>query len=144
MATAARKDPVLSFQFLVKITGVFVGGFSEVSGLDAESAVETFKEGGELRFEQQLVGPTKFPSRLVLKRGIVFNSKELWKWHTDVTSGMVDRKDVTIELQDSTGKKIREWIFHGAVPVKWVGPQLRASGSEVAVETLELIHRERG
>jgi phage tail-like protein len=142
MATADRHDPVLSFQFSVEIEGVSVAGFSEVSGLDSESAVETFREGGELRFEQQLVGPTKFPSRIVLKRGIA-DSLELWAWHKDVTSGKVTRKDVSIVLLDSTGNKVRKWIFRGAVPVKWVGPPLRASSSEVAVETLELIHRGR-
>jgi len=140
MATADRHDPVLSFQFIVEIKGVSVAGFSEVSGLDVESAVETFREGGELRFEQQLVGWMKFPSRIVLKRGIA-DSEELWSWHQDVTRGIVTRKDVSIVLRDSAGNKVRKWIFHQAVPVKWVGPQLRASSSEVAVETLELIHR---
>ena len=63
MATADRHDPVLSFQFSVEIEGVSVAGFSEVSGLDAESAVETFKEGGELRFEQQLRAADPLPAR---------------------------------------------------------------------------------
>jgi phage tail-like protein len=108
--------------------------------LDVESAVETFKEGGELRFEQQLVGPTKYPSRIVLKRGIAA-SEELWWWHQDVTAGFVTRKDVSVVLLDSEGYEVRRWSFKGAVPVKWVGPQLRASSSEVAIETLELIHR---
>ena len=143
MATADRHDPVLSFQFSVEIQGVSVAGFSEVSGLDSESAVETFKEGGELRFEQQLVGPTKFPSRIILKRGIA-DSKELWSWHQDVASGKVTRKDVSVVLLDSEGNQVRRWRFLEAVPVKWVGPQLRASSSEVAVETLELIHKGRG
>jgi phage tail-like protein len=140
MATADRHDPVLSFQFSVEIEGISVAGFSEVSGLDFESAVETFKEGGELRFEQQLVGPTKFPSRIVLKRGIA-DSEELWWWHQDVTQGYVTRKDVSVVLLDSEGSEVRRWSFKEAVPVKWVGPQLRASSSEVAIETLELIHR---
>jgi phage tail-like protein len=139
-ATAARQDPYLSFQFSVEIKGGSVAGFSEVSGLDFESAVETFREGGELRHEQQLVGPTKFPSRIVLKRGVA-DSQELWLWHQEVTRGRVTRKHVSIVMRDSAGHEKRRWSFRDAVPVKWAGPQLRASSSEVAVETLELIHK---
>jgi hypothetical protein len=32
-----KKDPYLSFRFLVEIQGLIVGGFSEVSGLQADS-----------------------------------------------------------------------------------------------------------
>jgi len=140
MATADRHDPYLSFHFKVEIHGLTVAGFSEVSGLDVESAVETFREGGESGYEQQLAGPTKFPSRIVLKKGVV-DSKELWSWHQDVTRGRVIRRDVTIRLWDSAGNEIRKWSFLKAAPVKWVGPQFRASSSEVAVESLELIHK---
>ena len=141
MATpAARNDPFLSFHFKVEIQGLTVGGFSEVSGLDFESTVETFREGGELGYEQQLTGPTKFPSRIVLKRGVA-DSKELWSWHQDVTRGRVIRRNVSIVLFDSAGEEMRRWSFRDAAPVKWSGPQFRASSSEVAVETLELIHK---
>jgi hypothetical protein len=33
------------------------------------------------------------------------------------------------------------WDFMEAYPVKWVGPQLRAESSTVAVETVELVHK---
>jgi phage tail-like protein len=140
MATADRQDPYLSFHFAVEIDRDIVAGFSEVSGLDFETAVETFREGGVLGHEQQLAGPTKFPSRIVLKRGVT-ESKVLWSWHQDVTRGRVTRKLVSVVLRDSTGQERRRWSFREAVPVKWVGPQLRATSSEVAVETLELIHK---
>jgi hypothetical protein len=37
MPVAERKDPYLSFRFLVEIRGLIVGGFSEVSGLNRPS-----------------------------------------------------------------------------------------------------------
>ncbi len=40
MPTAERKDPYLSFRFLVEIDGLVVGGFPEVSGIQAETEVE--------------------------------------------------------------------------------------------------------
>jgi phage tail-like protein len=139
MAVADRHDPYLSFNFAVEIKQTVVAGFSEVSGLEFESVVETFREGGEIGHEQQLAGPTRFPSRIVLKRGMT--DAVLWSWHQDVTRGRVKRRDVSIVLRDSTGAEKWRWSFRDAVPVKWVGPQFRASNSEVAVETLELIHR---
>ena len=133
------KDPYLAFQFSVTIAGIAVAGFSEVSGLDFESEVESFREGGERTHEQQLVGQTKFPSRLVLKRGM--GDAALWDWHQDIIKGKIVRRNVSIELHDSTGAVAQKWTFQQAVPVKWVAPQFRAATSEIAIETLELMHR---
>ena len=46
MAVAERKDPYLSFRFLVEIPGLIVGGFLDVSGLQAETEIEEKPEGG--------------------------------------------------------------------------------------------------
>ena len=46
MPLAARADPYLGFRFLVEIEGLIVGGFSEVSGLQAETEFEEVREGG--------------------------------------------------------------------------------------------------
>jgi phage tail-like protein len=140
MAIADRQDPYLSFQFAVEIDQKIVAGFSEVSGLDFESAVETFREGGVIGAERQLVGPTRFPSRIVLKRGMT-DTSVLWSWHQDITRGRITRKHVSVVLRDSTGREKWRWSFRDAAPVKWVGPQFRASSSEIAVETLELVHK---
>ena len=139
MAGADRKDPFLSFRFGVELEGDVIAGFSEVSGLEAETDIETFREGGDNLQERQLAGPTKFPSRLVLKRGMTA-ARTLWSWHQDVRRGRVQRKDISIVLFDSANQEQWRWSFRGAVPVKWSGPPFRASGSEVAVETLELVH----
>ena len=104
-----------------------------VSTLPGETAATS-----TLRF--LVSGPTKFPSRVVLKRGIT-DDKVLWSWHQDVTRGRVTRKDVSILLLDSTGVEKRRWSFREAAPVKWVGPQFRAASSEVAIESLELVHK---
>ena len=61
------KDPYLSFRFKVKIGDNTVIGVNEVSGLSAETDVETLREGGVNTHEQQLIGPMKYPSKLTLK-----------------------------------------------------------------------------
>ena len=58
-----------------------------------------------------------------------------------MTQGRIRRKDVSILLLDSTGEEQWRWNFRQALPVKWVGPQFRASNAEIAIETLELVHK---
>ena len=66
-----KEDPYASFRFNVEIDGLKVSGFSEASGLAIETAVETFREGGENTHEIELAGPSKFASKLTLRRGKV-------------------------------------------------------------------------
>jgi len=130
----------LDFAFSVSIKQVVVAGFSEVSGLVVETEVETFREGGVNDCEHQIAGPSKYPSRLVLKRGIG-DLTYLWDWYVGVTRGVIDRRDVTIEMYDHQGNPGLTWVFAKACPVKWTGPELRASTSAVAFEALDLVHR---
>lgn len=136
------KDPYLSFRFNVEIEGGVVAGFNEVTGLSFETEVEKFKEGGFNTHERQLIGLTKSPDRLILKRGL--SNDELWLWYKKVLAGQMARKDLlTITLKDSSGKDVPEcqWVFMKVCPVKWTGPQFKAGSAEVAFETIELIHK---
>ena len=77
-----------------------MSGFSEASGLAIETAVETFREGGENTHEIELAGPSKFASKLTLKRGLA-DADALWSWYQDVMSGLIKRKNVTITVAQS-------------------------------------------
>lgn len=136
--SSTEKYPYLSFRFLVEIQGLIVGGFSEVTGLQAETEVETVEEGGVNDYVHRFPKKTKYPN-LVLKRGIT-DSDALWKWHQEVVSGRISRKSGFIILVDSEGNEKWRWHFVQAYPVKWTGPDLKADSSTVAVESLELVH----
>ena len=138
MPVAEREDPYLSFRFLVEIQGLIVGGFSEVSGLQANTEVEEIKEGGVNDYVHKLPKITEYPN-ITLKRGIT-DLDALWNWHQDVVNGKVERKTVFIILLDSERNEKWRWSFEHAYPVKWTGPDLKADGSTVGVETLELAH----
>lgn len=140
MATGDRNDPYLGFRFVVELDGVIVAGFSEVTGLQVEVEVQEYREGGLNSFMHKLAGPARYPSNLVLKHGIT-KSRELWQWHQEVASGSFKRKNGSIILLNSTADEVWRWNFEGAYPVRWNGPDLRGNASEVAVETLELVHR---
>jgi phage tail-like protein len=115
-----------------------IGGFSDVTGLGAETEVQPLRVGGLNDAEVMLPGPTKFPARLVLKRGL--GDPALWKWYLDILYGAIKRQNVTIELGLGDGRKAA-WTFREACPVKWSGPELHAGTSAVAFETVELVHR---
>ena len=140
MALGERKDPYLSFNFLVEIKGLVVGGFTEATGLQGEIEVKDYREGGLNEYVHKLPGPTKYPQNLVLKHG-VSDSDVLWKWYLDVTQGKIKSKNGSIVFLDAAGEEKWRWNFIKAYPVRWSGPDMRASSAEVAVETFELVHQ---
>jgi phage tail-like protein len=139
-ARGIDKDPYVSFRFRAEIDGLLVSGFHEVTGLTFESEVETFREGGVNSHEWQLAGPTKFPSKLILKRGLA-DADALWSWYRDVMDGAIVRKRVTILLLNHAGDEQWRWVFREACPVRWNGPDFRAGTAEVAFEAIELVHK---
>jgi phage tail-like protein len=133
-------DPYLSCNFHVEIKGLVVGGFSEVTGLRSEIEVKDYREGGQNDFVHKLPGPTKYPSNLILKHGLVYD-ETLYDWYWWVSIGIIERRNGSIILLDGTREEVGRFNFVQAYPVRWIGPDLRANTSAVAVETLELVHR---
>ena len=135
-ATGARNDPFVVFRFAVNLEGITLGGFTECSGPQLETEFQEYMEGGLNTFVHKFPTRTK-QSNITLKRGIV--DRELWDWYYDLMQGRVVPKSAEIVVRDpSGGKVVLRWVIEGALPVKWQGPDLNASQSNVAVETLEL------
>jgi phage tail-like protein len=107
--------------------------------LQAELEVNEYREGGVNGYMHKRAGPAKYPSNLILKKGITDNT-ELWTWYSKVLQGKIERKSFDVVLMDSAGSEQRRWTFQNAYPVKWAGPDLKAQGSEVAIESIELAH----
>lgn len=139
------KDPYGNYRFVVELGNIQAAGFAECSGLQIETKVFEYQEGG--RNETTL----KFPeittyTNITLKRGIT-NSNDLIDWQMDIVNGTFNEnprpqntKPISIVLRDEQGNDVRRWSLKGAFPVKWMGPDLKATGSEVAIETLEIAH----
>src|SRR3954466_2368243 len=108
-ATGARPDPLAAFRFRVRIEGREAGGFSEVSGIQAEVEVLEVRAGGENTFVHKLPGPTKH-GNLTLRRGVA--TLELWAWFADIVAGRVSRRTVSVEPLPGgqRGKPVR-WVF---------------------------------
>ena len=137
--TGSRTDPAFAFRFEVTLDNLAGGGFTEVSGLNYETEVKEYAEGGRNDIVHKFVTRSK-QVPLILKKGIV--DRSLWDWYYDLTQGELTYRDGTVSVRDEAGDKVvLEWQFRGAFPSKWTGPTLSASQSAVAVETLELTHQ---
>ena len=134
----ARNDPFRVFRFLVEIDAVQHGGFARVKGISRETKFEARREGGVNDYEHKLATMTTY-GNLVLERGLT--DDYLLSWHQDVVDGIVERRTVTIVVNDETGsRETLRWLVQGAYPVKWTGTDLDAASGGVLVESVELTH----
>ena len=133
-----RNDPYRGFNFIVEIDGIAVAGFQECSGLDTAQDPVEYREGNEGLTVRKLTTLVKY-SNITLKKGIT-DDTSLWDWRKNIMAGNDDRKNGSIILLDTTGTERRRWNFREGWPTKWTGPTFNATGSEVAVETLEIAH----
>jgi phage tail-like protein len=157
MASDTREDPVRGFNFEISLfdtpsslglllsigtaAGVIdrpAGGFSECTGLQTSLDVEDYEEGGNNGTV------LKFPKRIkwnpiTLKKGLGRGS-ELWDWFYSFVVGSGQRRDGIITLRDESHAPHSVWAFRRGLPVRWEGPSLNATHSEVAIQTIEIAH----
>jgi phage tail-like protein len=139
MATDQRNDPYRAFNFVIEIDGVARGAFSEVGGLTAEGDSTDYREGTDVQPNvRKLVGLRKY-TNITLKRGYTAD-KVLWQWYTNIFNGMPDRRNVTIVLMNERREQVLRWNAENAWINKIEGPAMKASGNDVAMESVELIH----
>jgi phage tail-like protein len=137
--SGSRKDPIPGFRFTVRFDDLPPGGFSDCAGLQMETEVQDFHEGGLNTHTWKFVTRTK-QANLTLKRGIV--DKSLYDWYHDLTQGTMRFRNATILVHDPSGKSdVLEFQIIQAFPVKWVGPELSAAQNNIAVETVEFAHQ---
>ncbi|MBX0331208.1 phage tail protein [Oscillochloris sp. ZM17-4] len=127
-----------SCRFYVLIDGVTQAVFTEVGGLQIETEVMDYAEGGNNGFVHRLPGRTRVGT-VTLKRGVV-GTNELFQWYRKIAAGTIDRRHLSVVQYDAAGAELIRWSFDQAYPIRWVGPQLQADGAAAAVETVELAH----
>jgi phage tail-like protein len=137
-ATGQRNDPYSSFNFIVEVDGVIVGGFAECAGLTTETDIIEYRNGDEDITVRKLPGKAKY-TNITLKRGYT-DSHELWEWRRQVIAGRTQRKSGTIQLLNEARQQALKWNFREGWPSKWEGPALNAKNNEVAIESLEIAH----
>lgn len=131
-------DPPCAFSFLVEIDGIAPSAFASCTGLGSTTTVVEFREGSDPQISRPLAGVTHY-SHVVLKRGIT-GDRALWLWRRSVELGQTERRTVRVTLRREDGTPVARWTLHRAWPARWAGPDLDATGNDVALETLELVH----
>ncbi|MFW5896061.1 MAG: phage tail protein [archaeon] len=137
MATP-RTDPYVAFNYLIEINGIRAGGFSEVSGLDAEIQAIDYRNGDEDFVPRKLPGIKQFPN-IVLKRGII-GELDTFEWLRLGAIGQVDRREGTIVLRDEQRNEVMRWRFIRGWACKYMGPNLMGDSNTVAIESIEICH----
>ena len=143
-----RETPYGVFNYLVNLDdgteGEVAGGFSEVSGLNAEVTVAEYRNGNSAVNYVNKVPALHKTGDVTLKRGVI-GAGNIYEWLEEVRGGNVmSKRDVTIKLKNedpTSSAAVVTWKLRGAMPIKWTGPTLTAKGgSDVAMEELSLIH----
>ncbi len=114
--------------------------FQSVSGLSVEYDYESYKEGGENRFEHKLPVRTKYAD-LVLKRGMLVDSSVI-KWFLDAFNNRIFKPaTITVNLMNEKSEPLKSWNVVDAIPKKWLVSDLNATDNSIVVETMELAYR---
>jgi len=134
--------PPVGFHFRVEFVNIGNGNdirFQSVSGLSVEYDMESFKEGGENRFEHKLPVRTKYPD-LSLKRGMLSDSKVV-EWCLDAFRNRVFKPaQVNVSLLNGDHEALRTWQVMRAWPKKWSVSDFNAGENSLVVESLELAY----
>ncbi len=136
--------------------------FSEVSGIDATYDVIEYRDGDDaLATPEKYSGLIKY-SNITLSRGMT-ESLDFYQWimtasgdalasgvalgtfkgsNLQKTGSNGSTCTMTIQLLDDQGASpVASWKFRHVWPVKYTGPDFKGTGSEIALEKLEVAHR---
>lgn len=148
--------PLTNMNFLVTVKDIQgTAAFTEVSGIEATVEEIEFRQGNS-----NSLAPIKIPGlvkhgNVTMKFGYT-TSNALMKWIIASVSEIrkdFKRHDVTIELIDissnspaqektSVGGGNPTWVLKNAWINKYTGPDLNASGKEMAIESISLTYEE--
>lgn len=145
--------PLTKFNFYVSVDGIPAAAFNEVTGMDATVDVIEFRQGNS-----GTLTPLKLPGlvkhgNITLKMGYTL-SNEFKKWVqecvSDTRSAGFNRKQIIIELINIQEKGLSapasgigtgpQWKLTDAWVTKYTAPDLNATTSEVAIESVEIAY----
>lgn len=151
MSRASLEDPLKVFRFKVQIDGFARAGFTEVTGLERETDVSEYREGGDQETPQKSAGLSKFPD-VTLKRGQIVGStrggaNDFTNWADDVHNvasggnGENYRRDLDIVQYNALNQEACRWRIYNAWPRR-VKPMSDLSGpsSDNSFEEIVLAH----
>jgi phage tail-like protein len=140
MPPVKRDDPYPAYNFQIEVNGISDGktaggAFSEISGLEVAIHPIEFRLGTD-DLTRKLPG-LKSATNIVCKRGTTGDA-DFFVWIKSGLAGNVKRAEGAIILKDENQNPVMRWTFKRGWPCKYSGPSFKASGNEVAMETVEI------
>lgn len=141
-----RETPYGVFNYLVSIPGTdesdFQGGFSEVSGLNAEVTLAEYRNGNAKKNYVTKIPAISKAGDVTLKRGVI-GSQNLYDWLELARTGdLAAKKTIEIKLlseNPTDPAAVVTWKLFNAMPIKWAGPTMTAKGgTDTAIEEMVL------
>ncbi len=114
--------------------------FTEASGLSIESDVIEYRSGDSPEFTSIKMPGLRKHANISLKKGILPDDNEFYEWLSQTKMNKPQRRDITISLLNEAHEPVMTWKAKNAWPVKVEGPGLNSTGSETALETVEVAH----
>lgn len=131
--------PLPKFHFQVEWGGTKIG-FQEVTGLDVEFEKLEYREGSSPEYSKiNMPGMIKYTD-VVLKRGVFKGDNEFYDWMKSNKLNKAERRDITISLLDEEHAPVVVWKLLNAWPMKVQSTDLKGEASEVAVESITVVH----
>lgn len=138
-----RYGPYRNSRYLLEIDGITRAGFSEVTIPTNTTEATEYREGDDKPTVQKLWSLNNYDN-LTLQWGTTEDSIELFEWRQQVEQGNVDdaRRNIAIEVLDEEGEAGAgpRWEFEQAWPINYDAPDLNATDSAVAIESIEIAH----
>lgn len=114
--------------------------FLEINGLNVEiEAIHVRKGSSPEEVETKIPGLLKY-SEVSFKRTIEKGDNQFFEWIQSKAFGAVERRDIVIKLLNENHESVIVWMLRNCFPTKYIGPTLISNNSELATETLVIVH----
>jgi phage tail-like protein len=114
--------------------------FQEVTGLEVEMELESFKEGGQNQFVWQLPKRTRYQD-ITLKRGMVIGSKIVGWCKSAFENFVFEPCNVQITLLNEKHEPVLAWSVINAIPKKWSISGFNAEQNSIVIESFTLSYQ---
>lgn len=136
--TTPRQDPFRVYNFRLEIDGLTAVAFSNATGLTSTGTAVPYRSGTDVQQNpRQLIGLRSY-GPIVLTRGMTTDTS-LWDWYNRIATGIPDRRNGSVILQNEQRVDQLKWDFEGAWPNTITGPTLDGNANTVALEVLTLV-----
>jgi phage tail-like protein len=147
---ATTDEILVGCRFYLEADGLTDKMILEVSGLSSETpAAGGDKVLGSSKNAMNLrqAAPTRVKFQPVVVKYVATTNKDFYKWYEDCNKnegGKSDwgsnRKAMSVTVYDQAGDMKARWELQNCYPTKYEGPKLEAGGSDVASETITVVH----